>query len=128
LGATDPDVGDTLTFTIQPGADASLFTIANNQLRVGNSGLDFESGATRSVTVRATDSRGELVDKTFSVQVSDSEEFTLTTGTDIPSTSASNIQVAGNAVTLNATENLKGGGWFRFSGSVRGRHMERDEV
>ena len=78
-------------------------------MRVGNAGLDFESAATRTVTVRATDSQGVFVDQTFVIDVIDSEEVTLTTGADTLAPSAANTQVIGNALTLNAVDDLDGG-------------------
>jgi hypothetical protein len=111
LSVDDPDAGDMLTFTIQPGLDSSLFTIAGDQLRVGNVGLDLES-ATRSVTVRAADSHGEFVEQTFTIHVFDGKEFTLTAGADVLLPYSSNTRVIGTAPTLNAADNLDGGDGF----------------
>jgi Ca2+-binding RTX toxin-like protein len=109
LSVDDADTGDTVTFTIQAGPDSSLFTIVGDELRVGNLGLDFEAAATRTVTVRATDSHGAFFDQLFVVHVSDSEEVTLTTAADTLLGSSTNIQLTGNALTLNPGDNLDGG-------------------
>lgn len=76
LTATDPNPGDTATFTIQAGGEGSLFTISGNQLRVGSTGLNYEalSSGAASVTVRATDSTGLFLDKIFSITVTDVNE------------------------------------------------------
>lgn len=71
---TDDDIGNTSTYTIQPGGDGSQFTISGSTLRVGATGLDFEAGATRSVTIRSTDQGGLFYDKTFTIHVSDINE------------------------------------------------------
>src|SRR6185436_15245080 len=61
LSATDPNAGDAVSFSIVPGGDGAQFVIAGDELRVGPVGLDFEAGATRSVTVRVTDAHGSFV-------------------------------------------------------------------
>jgi VCBS repeat-containing protein len=83
LTATDPNVGDTATFTIQSGGQGSQFVISGNQLKVGSTGLDYESlsGGVAVVTVRATDSGGLFFDKTFNINVTDVNETpTITAG------------------------------------------------
>ena len=61
VSATDPDQGDTLSYTLG-GTDAASFTIvaANGQIRTA-SVLDYETKNSYSVTVTATDS-GSLTD------------------------------------------------------------------
>jgi len=58
IRATDPDTGDTLTYTLE-GTDAASFDIAasNGQIRT-LAALDASTKSTYSVTVRATDSQG----------------------------------------------------------------------
>lgn len=75
LTATDPNVGDTATFSIQPGGQGSLFTISGNQLKVGATGLNYEAlSGVATVTIRATDSTGLFLDKQFSISVTDVNE------------------------------------------------------
>ena len=109
LSATDVDTGDTFTYSIRPGLDGSLFTIVGNELRVGGSGLDYEQAATRQVTIRVTDSGGAFFDRTFTVQVTDSNEFTLTSGNDVFTSGATNDQVLANSLTLNAGDQIATG-------------------
>jgi len=71
---TDQDSGNTFTYTIRPGGDGSQFAISGATLRVGGSGLNFEAGSTRSVTIRSTDQGGEYYDKVFTIQVLDLNE------------------------------------------------------
>ncbi|MCA9096269.1 MAG: cadherin repeat domain-containing protein, partial [Planctomycetaceae bacterium] len=66
LTTTDPDFGDTFTYSIQPGGNGNQFVISGNTLKVGTTPLDFEAGMTRSLTIRTTDQLGEFFDKVFS--------------------------------------------------------------
>nr|WP_254444637.1 VCBS domain-containing protein [Ruegeria arenilitoris] len=108
LAAEDLDSSDTHVFQILslPGTDYSLFQIVGNELRVGPTPLDYETSATRTVTVRATDPSGEFVDTTFVISVIDSTEATLTTGTDTFAPDVAGTQIIGNAQTLNPTDVL----------------------
>lgn len=74
LTTVDPDETNTHAYTILPGAHAAQFIIAGRQLRVGNAGLDFEAGATRTVRIRSTDQSGDFVDVDFTVQVQNVNE------------------------------------------------------
>lgn len=76
LTAIDPDAGDTPTFSIQPGNQGNQFTISGNQLRVAATGLNYEAltDGVALVTIRATDSSGLFLDKTFSVNVTNVNE------------------------------------------------------
>ncbi|MDB5386405.1 MAG: Cadherin domain protein [Planctomycetaceae bacterium] len=76
LTATDPNPGDTATFSIQPGGQGSQFIIVGNQLKVGSTGLDFESlpQGMATVTIRATDSTGLFLDKTFVINVTNAND------------------------------------------------------
>ncbi|HEY1065675.1 MAG TPA: hypothetical protein VGE52_06190, partial [Pirellulales bacterium] len=66
LTGTDPNAGDSLTFTIQNDPDAK-FAIVGNELRV-NGVLDYETATSHSVTIRVFD--GEYsYDKVFTINV-----------------------------------------------------------
>jgi hypothetical protein len=64
--ATDADSGQTLSYAITGGTGAAFFAInaASGQITVSDSsGLDFEAGATRTLTITATDDgAGNLAD------------------------------------------------------------------
>ncbi len=85
LSATDPNVGDVIAFSLLPAGDGSQFRLLGNQLRVGPVGLDYEAAATRSVTIRATDTGGLFIDRTFIINVEDVVESVVvgTAGDDI---------------------------------------------
>ena len=74
LSATDADAGETFIYSIVPGADAAQFAIEGSTLKVGAMGLDFEAGATRRVTVRATDQGGLSFDEIFAINVTNVNE------------------------------------------------------
>ncbi|MEP9351911.1 tandem-95 repeat protein [Xanthobacter sp. KR7-225] len=109
LSASDPDSTDTLTYSIVPELDGALFTISGNELRVGQAGLDYEVSATRSVTVRATDSKGAYTEETITIDVLDRPETVLTTGPDVFEGTAADEQVFANYNTLNPEDRLSGG-------------------
>jgi Ca2+-binding RTX toxin-like protein len=71
LGASDPNAGDSFTYTLQSDPDAK-FQIVNNQLQVRNGAvLDYESKTSHQVTLRVTDQGGLTYDRTFAIQVID---------------------------------------------------------
>ncbi len=77
LTATDPDSGETFTYSIVGGADAGLFSIggaSSDELILTNGVLDFETKPSYSVTVRVTDSGGLTYDETLTVTVNDLNE------------------------------------------------------
>jgi len=76
LTATDPNAGDTHTFTLVSGVgdtDNAAFTIVGNELRTAGA-FNFEAKATYSIRVRATDVGGLTVEQTFTVTVLDVNE------------------------------------------------------
>jgi hypothetical protein len=76
LTATDPDLGDRVTFTLVsgPGAtDNTAFTIVGNELRTA-AGIDFEAGSTRTVRVRGTDTQGRSKVTVFTITVTNVKE------------------------------------------------------
>lgn len=91
LSATDPDAGDTVTFSINAGA-SSPFTVSGNQLKVSQS-LDYEAKSAHTVSIRATDSAGSTFDKDITVSV---------TNVDEPPTSAT-ININNGATVTNST-------------------------
>ena len=74
LNASDPNSGDTFTYSILPGEDGSQFVIDGDVLKVGSTALDYETGTTRRVTVRATDGDGLTVDRTLTIIVGNVNE------------------------------------------------------
>lgn len=71
LSATDPNAGDTFTYTIRSDPDAK-FQVVGNQLQVRQGAIiDFETKTSHQVTLRVTDQGGLSYDRTFTIQVVD---------------------------------------------------------
>ena len=105
LSSTDPDTGNTFTYSLVTGTgatDNSLFSITNNQLTT-NSVFDFETKNSYSVRVRTTDQGGLSFEKQLTIGVTDVNE-TPTNLTLSNSTVAEN-QVIGTVVgNLSSTD------------------------
>jgi hypothetical protein len=76
FSTTDPDAGNTFTYTlVTGGTDNASFTINGNTLRT-NAVFDFETKSTYSIRVRTTDQGGLFFERTFTITVTDVEETT----------------------------------------------------
>ena len=76
LSSTDPDTGDTHTYTLVSGAgstDNAAFNISGNNLRA-TAALDFETKSSYSIRIRTTDAGGLTFDKVFTVSVTNVNE------------------------------------------------------
>ncbi len=74
ISGFDPDWGDTLTFSLPAGLNSNtLFDIQVTTLKANNS-FDYEAGASYTITVRATDERGQTFDKQFTISVTNVNE------------------------------------------------------
>ncbi|MBN2749856.1 MAG: cadherin domain-containing protein, partial [Bacteroidales bacterium] len=76
LATTDPDAGDTFTYTLVAGdgdTDNASFNIDGANLRITSS-PDFEAKSSYSVRVRATDAGGLWVEETFTVSITNINE------------------------------------------------------
>jgi len=74
--ATDPDSGDSHTYTLVSGegdADNASFIIDGNQLKTA-AAFDFEAKSSYSIRVRSTDSGGLWTEKVFTVSVTNVNE------------------------------------------------------
>jgi ELWxxDGT repeat protein len=77
LSTTDPDVGNTFTYTFVSGtgdADNTAFNILGNSLRA-TSGFDFETKSSYSVRIRSTDQGGLFTEKVFTITVINAPEL-----------------------------------------------------
>ncbi|MFZ4531051.1 MAG: cadherin domain-containing protein, partial [Alsobacter sp.] len=81
--ATDQDGGGAVTYAFVPGADAAgrfVIDAATGIVSVvDGSRLDYETGPTQIVVIRATDQLGLFVDKTFAISVTDVNETPVIT-------------------------------------------------
>ncbi|MDJ0728888.1 MAG: hypothetical protein QNJ33_02740 [Crocosphaera sp.] len=104
LNTTDPDAGDTHTYTLVDDAEGR-FAISGNQLIVADGSLlDFESNSSHNITVRTTDSEGLTFDETFTIQVNDVNESATAIALDstIIDENSANNTVIGNLSTTDA--------------------------
>ncbi len=72
LTATDPDSGETFTYSIQPGGDGALFSIGgvgNDELLIDDGVLNAATQSSYAVTVRVTDSAFNTYDEVLTVNV-----------------------------------------------------------
>ncbi len=76
LSTTDPDAGNTFTYSLVAGtgdSDNAAFNIDAGSLRAANS-LNFETKSSYTVRVRATDQGGLFTEKAFVITVTDTNE------------------------------------------------------
>ena len=76
LSTTDPDVGDTFTYSLVSGdgdTDNDAFSISGNELLI-NSTPNFEAKSSYSIRIRLKDSGGLEFEKEFALKVSDVDE------------------------------------------------------
>ena len=142
LTATDPDVGDTFTFTLVAGTGDthnSLFNISGNTLRANNAAA--LNAGTYYVRIRVADSYNSSLDKAFAIMVTDTVAPSapstpdMTSGTDTGISNTDNITSnttpvftgtaeAGSTVTLYdgatllGTTTATGGNWTITSSTL----------
>ena len=104
FSATDPDTGDTITFTLTDTADG-LFGMSGSDL-VTAAAIDYESGASHNITVRATDIGGLYREETFAITVNDVADTT-------PVISHTDSGYAGSTYTTTV-----GGGQWQSNGAA----------
>jgi hypothetical protein len=76
LSSTDPDSGDTFTYTLVSGSgdtDNASFAISGADLNT-NTTLDYETKNSYSIRVRTTDNSGSTYEKSFTITVNDLNE------------------------------------------------------
>lgn len=106
LTATDPDTGDTFTFTLVSGTgdtDNASFTIVGSQLQTAAS-FDFETKASYSIRVRVTDSFGLTFERVFTITVTNVSDSAPTDIALSSSTIAENQPIATAVGNLTATD------------------------
>ncbi|MCW1146602.1 LamG-like jellyroll fold domain-containing protein, partial [Flavobacterium lacisediminis] len=105
LGSTDPDAGNTFTYTLVAGTgstDNASFNISGSNLRITNS-PNFEAKSSYAIRLRTTDQGGLFFEKQFTITINNVNE----TPTDITlsSTSVNENVVANTTVgTLSSTD------------------------
>ncbi len=113
FSTTDPDAGDTFTYTLVSGAgstDNGAFSINGSGQLVITAAPDYEAQATYAIRVRATDQDGLWFEQTFSIAVTDvAEDLTVSTTQTIPAGTWQNVTITGTgAATLGGTLTVTG--------------------
>ncbi|MBE9146206.1 calcium-binding protein [Planktothrix mougeotii] len=100
LTTTDPDTGDTFTYSLVSGTgdtDNTAFTIVDNQLQIKAS-PDFETKSSYSIRVKTTDAGGLSFEKELTININDIDEFvSLTPNNDLFNGTAGADQANGGA-------------------------------
>jgi len=94
--ATDDDGSDnTVTYSLTDDADGLFDIDANTGIVTLKAPLDFETSASHSITIQAASSDGSTASETFTITVTDVDEFDVGPVTD--------VNLADNIVSENAT-------------------------
>src|SRR5690606_5568689 len=105
--ATDPDAGDTHSYSLVEGegdSDNALFIIASNTLVIAEA-LDFEAQESYSVRVRVTDAGGLFTEKVFVITAATAAENSAPTDLVIDNTEVAEDAAVGAVLgTLTATD------------------------
>ncbi|MFO1001424.1 MAG: fibrinogen-like YCDxxxxGGGW domain-containing protein [Planctomycetaceae bacterium] len=97
FSTSDPDAGNTFTYTLVPipgNSDDTRFTIVGNTLET-NASFNFEGQPSYTIRVRSADQNGLFTESDFTIQVTDIEE--------IPPTVTSTSFLASGTLAANAT-------------------------
>ncbi|MDD1434703.1 cadherin domain-containing protein, partial [Dolichospermum sp. ST_sed6] len=114
LTSTDPDTGNTFTYSLVTGTgatDNSLFTITNNQLKT-KAVFDFEAKNSYSVRLRTTDQGGLFFEKQLTIGVTDlndNDNFTTTAQQDIIDADYGDDTITSTWANLQQNDTIKGG-------------------
>ncbi|MEO1981222.1 MAG: DUF2341 domain-containing protein, partial [Fuerstiella sp.] len=103
VSATDPDVGDSLTFSLTDNAGGRFAVDLNTgQLTVVNGSLlDFEVTSSHGITVRVTDSGGLFYDEAFTINVNDVNEAPTALGDSFSAGQLEDLAVAAGVIMVN---------------------------
>jgi VCBS repeat-containing protein len=103
LTDSDPDAGDTATYTLAcGGTDNSSFQITGNQL-LTNASFDFETKASYSICIEVKDKGGLTFDKPFTITITNVND--APTDIQLSSSTVAENQPSGTTVgTLSATD------------------------
>jgi hypothetical protein len=115
LTSTDPDTGNTFTYSLVTGTgatDNSLFTISNNQLTT-NSVFDYETKNSYSIRVRTTDQGGLSFEKQLTIGVTDVNE--TPNNLTLSNSTVTENQVIGTVVGNLTTTDPDTGNTFTYS-------------
>jgi Ca2+-binding RTX toxin-like protein len=120
LTGVDPNVGDTLTYSLATGTgdtDNAFFSIVSNQL-LTNASFDFETKNSYSILLRTTDQDGLFFDKQFTININNldnivtgtanNESFTTTGEKDIIDVQGGNDIITSTFANLQQNDSING--------------------
>ncbi|MBE9200432.1 MULTISPECIES: DUF4347 domain-containing protein [unclassified Nodularia (in: cyanobacteria)] len=123
LSTTDPDIGDSFTYSLVTGTgatDNASFTISGNQLQT-NAIFNYATKNIYSVLVRTTDQGGLSYDRQFTININpnnqdnvvtgtaNNENFTTTAQKDIINAQGGNDTITSTFDNLQQNDTLNGG-------------------
>jgi len=111
LSGTDPDAGDSLSFSLVAG-DVAVFSLSGADLQTA-AVLNYAAKSSYSLTVRATDSHGLFFDRTFTISVLPSNE--APTNLTLSASSITENQLVGTAIGTLTTTDPDAGDTFTYS-------------
>ena len=120
FSTTDPDVGDTFTYTLVSGSgstDNAAFAIVNGALQI-NGIPDFETKATYAIRVRSTDVGGKFFEQAFTIAVNNLPETPGSTAPQDLLLSQTNVdenRPIGTAVGTFTTQDPDPGDTFAYT-------------
>ncbi|QNP29942.1 cadherin domain-containing protein [Cylindrospermopsis curvispora] len=115
LSTTDPDAGNTFTYSLVTGAgptDNSFFTIDGGQLKTA-AAFDFENKNSYSIRVRSTDQGGQFFEKQLTINVTNINE--APTDLTLSATTIAENQAIGTVVGNLSTTDPDAGNTFTYS-------------
>ncbi len=120
LTASDPDVGETFTYSILAGGDAAKFSIAGagaDELVLTDGVLNFEAQSFYSVTIRVTDSIGNTYDETLIVNVNDMNDapINIVPGAQVTGENTPVVFTSGNGNLISVTDIDAGSGQIQVT-------------
>jgi hypothetical protein len=107
LETSDPDSGDTFTYSLVPGvgaADNALFQVVDGVLQT-NSVFDFETQSGYSVRIRSTDANGLGQEKVFALSIINVDDPLVIKVTPAPTTTPTGKRIAVDASALVQYQN-----------------------
>jgi Ca2+-binding RTX toxin-like protein len=115
LNTTDPDSGDTFTYSLVTGTgstDNALFAIAGNQLKT-NSVFDYETKKNYSIRMKTTDQGGLSVEKVLTIGITNINE--TPTNLVLSNSSVGENQAIGTVIGNLSTTDPDSGNTFAYS-------------
>lgn len=108
LSSTDPDSGESFTYTITGGADAEFFSISGDELIIDAGVLDFETKSSYVVTITTTDSSDQSLTENFTISVSDINETPEITNNNLTISEGGTVTLTGANLSAEDPESADG--------------------